>query len=186
LTVGNLLRSSYLLYFSKPAADRALYQALRRQPIGSIVELGISLAGRTQRLLEVATWQKPNGPVRYTGIDLFEARPPGGPPLSVKQAFAGLRSPHVHLQLVPGDPESALRRMANSLAGTDLLLIAVDQDRDTLARAWNWIPRMLTAKSLVFLEEPTAHAGQTQWRPVPHAEIQRLAQEAAKTVRRAA
>jgi hypothetical protein len=186
LTLGSLLRSSYLLYFSKPAADRALYQAVRRQPIRSIVELGISLTGRTQRLLEVASWQKQNLPLRYTGIDLFEARPLGGPVLSVKQAFSGLRSPRVHLQLVPGEAESALRRVANSLAGTDLLLIAADQDRDSLARAWNWIPRMLIATSLVFLEEPTSQPGQTQWRPLLHEEVQRLAQEAAKSVRRAA
>ena len=66
MSVGSLFRSSYLLYFSQPAADRALYRAARGKPIRSIVELGIGLPGRTPRLLEVARWRAQNLPLRYT------------------------------------------------------------------------------------------------------------------------
>ena len=79
--------------------------------------------------------------------------------MSLKQAFAALRQPEVKVQLVPGDPNMALRRVANSLTGTDLLLIAADQDRDSLAAAWTWVPRMLTATSLVFHGGASGQAG---------------------------
>jgi hypothetical protein len=186
LSVGSLLRSSYLLYFSQPAADRSLYQALRGRPVRSIVELGIDLSSRTPRLLEVASWKRGNQPLRYTGIDLFEARPSGQPGLLLKQAFTQLRRPGINTQLVPGDPASALQRVANSLTSTDLLVIAADQNRESLSRAWTWMPRMLNDKSLVFWEEPVQERGQTRWRPLKLADIQRLATEAARSGRRAA
>src|SRR2546423_8991741 len=155
VSVARLLRSFYLLYFSQPATDRALYRAVRSRTIRSIVELGISLSSRTPRLLEIAAWRTASLPLRYTGIDLFESRPAGQPSLSLKQAFAGLQASDARVQLVPGDPAAALRRTANSLVGTDLLIIAADQDRDSLAAAWTWMPRMLRPTSLIFLEEST-------------------------------
>lgn len=186
MSASSLLRSSYLLYFSQPAAERTLYRALRTRPIRSIVELGIALGSRTKRLLEVASWRRENLPIRYTGIDLFDARPAGQPALPLKQAFAALRMPEVRAQLVPGEPDEALRRVANALAGTELLLIAADQNREALSRAWNWMPRMLTASSLIFLEEMGPKAGQTTWRQLQPGDVQRLATEASKLQRRAA
>jgi hypothetical protein len=76
--------------------------------------------------------------------------------------------------------------VANSLTSTDLLIIAADQDRESLAAAWTWMPRMLMPSSLVFLEEPAAKAGQMRWKPLRLADIERLAREAGKSVRRAA
>jgi hypothetical protein len=175
-----------LLYFSQPAADRSLYQALRGRPLRSIVELGIDLSCRTPRLLEVGSWQAGKRPLRYTGIDLFEARPSGQPMLSLKEAFTQLKQPGISMQLVPGEPASALQRVANSLADTDLLVVAASQDHESLSRAWTWMPRMLTDKSLVFREEPGPQRGQMRWRPLKLADIQRLATEAARSARRAA
>jgi len=185
VSVGSLLRSFYLLYFSQPASDRALYRAVRACSIRSIVELGISLDRRTPRLLEIAAWRSPSLPLRYTGIDLFEARPAGHARLPLKHAFASLQSANIRVQLVPGDPATALRRTANSLVGTELLIIGADQDRDSLAAAWTWMPRMLSKSSLIFLETPAEKSGQTSWRCLSLADIQRLAAEA-KPARRAA
>jgi len=185
LSVGSLLRSAYLLYFSQPAADRALYKALAARPIRSIVELGIALADRTPRLLEVAARKGERLPLRYTGIDLFEGRDGKSPGPSLKQAHAALRLPNVRVQLVPGDPHTALARVANALGGTDLVVIAADQDRESLARAWTWLPRMLTVDSLVFLEQPGGKGG-TVWRRIPLAEVQQLAAQAGRLTRRAA
>src|SRR5437763_8898973 len=185
VSVGSLLRSFYLLYFSQPANDRALYRALRSRPIRSIVELGISLTTRTPRLLEIAAWRTASLPVRYTGIDLFESRPADQAALTLKQAFAKLRSPSVRVQLVPGDPATALRRTANSLVGTELLIISANLDAASLAAAWTWMPRMLTATSLIFREEPAEKPGQMSWRVLTFADVQRLA-AAAKPARRAA
>jgi len=185
VSLGSLLRSFYLLYFSQPASDRALYRAVRGRPIRSIVELGIALNRRTPRLFEIAAWRAANLPLRYTGIDLFEARPIDRPRLPLKHAFASLQSPNIRMQLVPGDAATALCRTANSLVGTDLLIISADQDRDSLAAAWTWMPRMLTESSLIFLEEPADKPDQTSWRRLSLADVQRLAAES-KPARRAA
>jgi len=184
LSVGRLLRSLYLLYLSQPASRRGLYKAVRARPVRSIVELGVGLGGRTERILEIAAWRAES--LRYTGIDLFEARPAGTQGFSLKEAYAQLRLPRVRVQLVPGDPYTALMRVANALAGTDLLLISANQNRDSLARAWTWVPRMLTPTSLVFLEEAGTKEGQTHWRQVPADEIQRLATAVTRSQRRAA
>ena len=57
------------------------------------------------------------------------------------------------IQVIPGDPLSALARSANGLQSTDLLVIAADQDTQSLANAWFYVPRMLHDKSLVLLED---------------------------------
>ena len=184
MSFGRLLRSLYLLYFAQPASDRALYKAVRARPVRSIVELGIGLGGRTERVLEIAGWKAES--LRYTGIDLFEARPDGEERLSLKAAHAQLQRPNLRVQLVPGDPYSALMRAANGLTGTDLVLISASQDRESLARAWTWMPRMLTPASLVLMEELGANESGPRWRQVPVEEIQKLAASATRSQRRAA
>ncbi|MDX1944208.1 MAG: hypothetical protein SFU86_02275 [Pirellulaceae bacterium] len=184
MSVGGLLRSSYLLYFSQPAADRTLLKGIKGQPIRSIVELGIGPAGRTEKVLEVAGWQSTSQPLRYTAIDLFEARPTGQPPLSLKQAFGNLRKTGAKVQLVPGDPLAALLRVANSLAGTDLLIVSSGHDPDLLRPAWKFVPRMVHPKTLVFLEESTG--GKLAWRQLTPSDIERLAAGAGRLLRRAA
>jgi hypothetical protein len=80
----------------------------------------------------------------------------------------------------------ALRRVANSLTGTDLLLVSLNQDRDSLAAAWNWVPRMLTDESLVFVEETGARPGTTAWKQLPVEEVRKLGASAGRSMRRAA
>ena len=186
MSAGKFLRKLYLFYFSQPAADRQIFRAVRSRTIRSIVELGIGPLSRTQRILEIASWRPESEPLRYTGIDLFDARPADQPPLALKQAHATLQVPNFRVQLVPGTPDVALKRVANSLAHTDLLLIDGSHDARTLAQTWNWIPRMLTGDSLVFWQQPGAKAGQTQWKPLTIVEIQQLAVAAGKEARRAA
>jgi len=186
LSVIRLLRSAYLLYFSQPSGDRVLWNAIKRSGARSIVELGIGFSGRTKRLLEVAGWKARSEPLRYTGIDLFEARPADQPGMSLKEAYAEFRQPDVKIQLVPGDPNMALRRVANSLTGTDLLLVSANQDRDSLAAAWNWMPRMLTDASLVLVEEAGAKPGTTVWKQVSVEDVRKLGASAGRSLRRAA
>ncbi len=157
-----------------------------RGGVRSIVELGIGFSGRMKRLLEVAAWKGDSRPLRYTGIDLFEARATNQVGMSLKEAFAELRLSDVKVQLVPGDPNMALRRVANSLTGTDLLLVSANQEADSLAAAWNWVPRMLTDTSLVFIEEPAAKPGAMVWRQLPVEEVRKLGAAAGRSLRRAA
>jgi hypothetical protein len=186
LRLGRLLRSLYLLHFSQPAADRVLWKAVKNRPIRSIVELGVGLGGRTERLLEIAAWRTAGEPIRYTGIDLFECRPASRPQLALKQAYHDLRATGHTIRLLPGDPYSALARSANALTGTDLVLIAAGLDEASLERAWRYVPRMLHDQSLMFQQSPIGDKGLHAWRLMPLQEIQRLAATAGKSHRRAA
>jgi hypothetical protein len=185
LGVGRLLRSAYLLRFSQPAADRAVYQALAAQAVRAVVEVGIDPSGRTARLIEVASWHASVAPLKYTGIDLYDARPAALPRLTLKQAHATLRAAPARVQLVPGELHTALERVANELAGTDLLLISGHVDPESLAQAWVFVPRMLRADSLVFLEEGGG-SPKHRWRRLTSGEIETLACQASRLRRQAA
>lgn len=182
-----MLRYYYLTWFSQPAADRPLYQVVATRPLRSIVEIGVGSAVRAKRLLEVAL--KPNHatePLRYTGIDPFESRSKDTPGLKLKEAYAQLKTDHVKLQLLPGDPLSALARSANSLTTTDLLIVSLDQVGESLDQAWRFVPRMLHAGSLVYLERPGKKPGETKFDLIPLTEVSRLATQAKRATRRAA
>jgi len=182
-----MLRYYYLTWLSQPAADRPLYQSVAKRPLRSIVELGVGTAIRAKRLLELAVKpQHAAEPLRYTGIDLFEARDKQSPGLTLKEAYAQLKTEHVKLQLIPGDPLSALSRSANNLTATDLLIISLDQLGESLEQGWRFVPRMLHASSLVYLEREGKKAGETKFELIPLAEISRLATEAKRATRRAA
>ena len=183
---GNIFRRAFLLYFSQPAADRLLLRAIRKQMIRSVVEIGVGSLNRTQRILEVAAWRPASEPIRYCGIDLFDAREADRPQLALKAAFADLQAPSVRVQLVPGSPGAALKRVANSLTHTDLLLIDAAHDSASLESAWNWIPRMLTPQSLVYWQQTSAKDGKIHWRLLSIVEIQQLAATSGKASRRAA
>jgi len=179
----SLLRYLYLAYLSQPASERQLYRGLRTWRSRSIVEIGMTSVARTGRLLEVAQRYASEKPVRYTGIDLFEARPESQPRFSLKAAHQQLQIPGVRVQLAPGDPLSALQRLANTLVGTDLLLIGAGVDAGSLQSAWFFVPRMLHERSRVLVEEQAASG--TTLRSMTPAEIQTLAARQ-KTQRRAA
>jgi len=186
LSVGSLVRSSYLLYFSHPAADRVLFRAMKGRPIRSIVELGVGLGHRTERVLEVAAWKTDPRQIRYAGIDLFESRPAGQPRLALKQAYRELRATGAKIRLIPGNPYAALASMANALVGADLVLIGAGLDGESLARAWRYFPRMIHPLTLVFQQDGGAGIGKEIWRPVTHAQIEMLAAGASRAIRRAA
>ena len=147
------LKSLYLSYLSKPAVDRCLYRQIARRPITSIVEMGVGMGLRSARMIELALANAEAGPIRYTGIDLFEARPAFAPGMTLKRAHRVLSSLGAKIRLTPGDPFSALARIANRLTGTDLLVIGADQDANSIEQAWFFIPRMLHEKSVVMVEQ---------------------------------
>jgi hypothetical protein len=186
LSVGSLIRSSYLLYLSQPAADRVLFKAMKGRPIRSIVEIGVGLGGRTERLFEVAAWRADCLPLKYCGIDLFDSRPASQPRLTLKRAHHDLRATGGTIRLVPGDPADALHRSANALTGTDLLLVSANQDAAALAQAWRYVPRMIHPQTLVFVQDASGGAGKESWRQVRVEDVERLAAAARKAARLAA
>jgi hypothetical protein len=186
LNALKFLRNFYFCHFSKPVADRALYRLLRKTPMKSLVEIGLGNLTRTKRLLEFALDKTPLEELRYAGIDLFEGRSAENPGVPLKQAHKQLKPLGIRVQLLPGDPLSALARSANALTKTDLLIVSADVDADSLAKAWFYVPRMLHDQSIVLVEERGETPEKAQFRQLKRLEIEQLASGAARTMRRAA
>jgi hypothetical protein len=150
---ANRLKYLYLSYLSKPKSDRVLYRAIGRRKVRRILEIGMGPSRRTLRMIDLAGRVSQGDSVRYAAIDLFEARPPESPPgLPLKETHRLLKSTQAVVQLIPGDPASALARAANALLNLDLVIISADHDEQSLAGAWFYLPRMLHANSAVYLE----------------------------------
>lgn len=183
MSAKEFLKYVYWSRFAKPVADREVYRWVHENRPRAIVEMGLGQAVRTQRMFEILTQEIPAAEIRYAGIDLFELRSAASSGLPLKQVHSLLKPTGVKIQLIPGDPYSALARAANGLAKTDLLLISADQDPESLARAWTYVPRMLTASSRVLLESNVK--GQMAFVPLTLADVEQRAAQA-KSVRRAA
>jgi hypothetical protein len=185
LSINNGMRFAYLSYFSQPPSDRPIYRAIRSHRVCRIVEFGIGLGQRAVRMIEAAGLFTPRQGILYTGIDLFEARSSyEGPGLTLKMAHRKLKSTGARIQLLPGDPFTVLSRSANGLSGTDLIIISDRQNRDSLARGWFFLPRMLHGSSNVFIEEPFSQGGKRVLRQLSSREIDERA--AAAIMQRAA
>jgi hypothetical protein len=176
LRTASRLRYLYLAWLSGPSHQRQLYRLIRKQRIRSIVEIGIGHAQRAVRMIEVAQGTPPVGPIRYTGIDAFESRD-SGEGLTLKAAYRTLKPTGARVQVVPGDPFSALSRVANTLLGTELLIVSADQSETAMAQAWFYVPRMLVERSIVLLEEKDTATGRTQLKPMHATEIARLSRQ---------
>jgi hypothetical protein len=180
------LKYTCLAYLSQPSSDRIIYRAIRRHQVHSIVELGVGDARRTQRMIRVAKQFSPNETIRYTGVDLFEAQPANRPQIKLKVAYMEFKRLTPCVQLAPGDPYLALARTANSLAGTDLLVVGADQDPEAMARAWSFVPRMIHDRSLIFREEAVRGGRQTRFVRLDVRDVQQLADAAMRSGRKAA
>lgn len=179
----SFLKFAYLTSLSKPSHERAIYHAIRRTAPLSIVEIGVGLGLRAVRMIAAAQRFHRDEPIRYTGIDLFEARTGLGTGLPLKRAHQQLKATGANVRVIPGDPLSALARSANGLQSTDLLVIAADQDTQSLTNAWFYVPRMLHDKSLVLIEDVSG--SQPRFRSLTPEQVEKLAASCAST-RRAA
>lgn len=151
MAVFSRIRYLYLAYFSKPVCDRALYRTVVRKKVQRILEIGIGSSDRTLRLIALAQRGAGGEAIRYTAVDMFEARPKDQKPgLSLKDAHRVFKATEAQVQLIPGDPAGALARSANALANMDLVIISADMDDAALEPAWFYLPRMLHANSAVY------------------------------------
>jgi hypothetical protein len=169
----------YLAYASKPKAERLLYRAVRRRRISRIVEFGMTSLLRSRRLIEVAQRYAPPRTVCFTGVDPFEAAAVHGaagtaPRQTLIDVFRALRPTGASVRLLPGTLAGVLPDAANTLPGTDLLLMATTVSEADMAEAWFYLPRMLHAGSLV-LWERASPGSEVTFEPVPLAQIQSLA-----------
>jgi hypothetical protein len=185
LAGAHLFKYLYLSHFSQPSWERTLYRSMRLTRPRKILEVGLADAVRSRRLIEVAQRYQPAGEIEYVGIDLFEARPSESPGIPLKEAHRRIKPLGCRVQLVPGDPFSALARTANSLRAMDLVIVSADQDPASLARAWFYVPRILHEGSRVHVEEVSSEPGKRVLRPLLPLDVVRLAKAASGT-RRAA
>jgi len=186
LSAASRIKYAYYAYLSKPKSERPLYRQIRRRRPQRIVELGIAANCRTLRMLRVAARYAP-GPVDYTGIDQFEARGEEQEMLSLKAAHKLLKPMAEKVRLLPGDPYSALAGAANMLQNTDLLIISLGQDLQSLERAWFYVPRMLKPETLVLQEQKVeGEVPSTRLVSLSRLEIEAWAAAQTKARRRAA
>jgi hypothetical protein len=165
--------------------ERPLYGLIRKHRITSIVEVGIRDLATSQRLIRLAR-QGPGTAVRYTGVDLFDARPSEEPPLTLKQAHRTLSQSGAVVRLIPGDARTVLATHANQLVGTQLLLIRTNSDAQALGRAWYYVPRMLAPAGIVLLQMKNEAGHFLDMRRVPAEEIDRWVHAATRLERSAA
>ena len=145
------LRYLHMCWLAKPAADRVVYKTIKKRRIKSIVEIGLGDGTRCEKMIRAAqTFSE--GEIRYTGIDLFESREGDQERFSLLEMHKRLKKTGAKVKLIPGNAESSTARVANSLAGTDLFLLTLDEDLDSLNRFWFFFPRMAHDDSLLLVQ----------------------------------
>ena len=169
-----LLRTLWLTRLSNPAGERVLYRHVLRSPPRRILEVGMGLLVRTERLLQAIASRRGAVPAQYVGLDRFEGRLPDDPPgVTLKEAHRRLRG-LAAVQLVPGNVDTSLARLCNHLGVFDLVVISASVDERHLARCWPSMQRVTTPASVVFVEAGSA-GRKPGWQTVPRSRIDELA-----------
>ncbi len=150
MAATSFFRSLYLNYLVKPQCERAVFRSLSKIKPQRIVEVGMDNGERAIDLIELAQRQRPTVEIRYTGLDLFDAKP-AAEPLQLKDAHCMLKSTGATVQLIPGDPLQTLTRVANNLTSTDILVLSADV-MNAGEPDWYYVPRMLNDHSVVFVQ----------------------------------
>ncbi len=164
-------RRLWLTRLSQPACERPLYRQVLASRPRRILEIGLGLLVRTERLLQAAAG--PGEPVLYVGIDRFEGRGPSDPPgVSLKAAHKRLHALG-RVQLVPGNADAALARLCNHVGTFDFVLVSADADERHMERAWLFLQRITTASSTVMVE--TRSAAGAAWSALPRRRLEELA-----------
>lgn len=171
--------------FSKPLGERVLYQSIKKEPVSSILEIGLGDGTRCRKLIQFALQFIPNGELKYWGVDLFDARPASEPKLALKTLYTDLKQFDAKTKLIPGDPFSALARTANSLSGIDLVLLDSHVDATSLSKAWTYLPRTMHEQTRVFREDLDKDK-KLQFVELTKDEIQKLAGKYSQHIQKAA
>lgn len=145
------LATAYLCWLSKPTFDRTLYRFVKRTRATSIVEIGLHSIDRSLRMIRMAQRYVGNASdVRFSAIDLFDARPTTQAQLTLKDAHRQLVATGATVRLIPGDAKSGLTHSANNLQDSHVVLISADIESEQMTSAWTYLPRMLAVGAGVF------------------------------------
>ena len=143
-----------LVMMAKPVCDRAIYKTIRKNKFRSIVEVGLGDGSRADNVIRVSRKYAVSPSVRYTGVDMFDARTAN--PLPLIGMHRKLNSENVKAQLVPGDLASGIARIANSHVRTDLIIVSAGFEKEELEACWFYFPRMLHSGSVVLIQHEPA------------------------------
>lgn len=142
MAVGSFLKFTGLGFLAKDNTDRQLHKIIKKQKTLRIVEFGIESIDKTLEMLNLAARNSPESTIEYTGIDLFEQRPSDASPLALIDVYRVLAKIDVKFRLSPGGVSTEVINLANSLADTDLMLIASTVSDEDLSSTWFYFPRM--------------------------------------------
>ena len=162
----------HLTMLSKPVCDRAIYKLIRKHKFRSFIEIGMETGSRSLNMIGVARKFGVSPNVRYTGVDLFDAREQDQPRLQLIEMHRKLKALDAKTQLVPGDIQSAIARIANSHVRTDLIVVSAGTDKDLLEASWFYFPRMLHSESIVLLQKEDGK----EFKSMNRLEVEKLAE----------
>lgn len=185
MAVGDLFKYARRALFSKPTPERQLLRLAKQHAIRRVVEVGVESIESTTQLLGELVKQAKGETVKYTALDLFDARPDGAPKMSLVGAYRGFVATGAKVRLTPGALAGSLASEANSLADTDLLLLSREASDEALAHAWYYVPRMCHPGTLVLRRVDGEDADSPgEWRTIPLDEV--AARASQRTTRLAA
>jgi hypothetical protein len=187
MAVGDLFRYAARAFFSKtaPTPEKQLLRIAKQHTIRRIVEVGIDSVDSTAQLLDALVKQAKDAPVKYTALDLFDARPDGTPTTPLVGVYRRFIATGAKVRLTPGDLAPSLCAEANSLADTDLLLLSREASDEALVHAWFYVPRMCHPGTLVLRRTDGMDGDATgEWAPISLSDI--AARANFRTARRAA
>lgn len=154
------LQKIYWTRFSKPATERALIKFLIEQPVSSILEIGVGDGTRMQRIAKLVQSESSNDPVRYIGVDEFEASPEGRVHLKLKQAHQLSAQLGFKASLMPGAAAQSVMRVAHKFGASDLIIIdgGIDPLNPTLGPIGTWLNRLAHNRSTVIACQKTGES----------------------------
>jgi len=143
----------HLTMMAKPVCDREIYKTIRRNKFRSFIEIGLEDGSRALNLIRVAQKYGVTQNVKYTGIDPFDSRDESTTPLSLIDMHRQLKSfETAKSQLVPGEVQPAIARIANSHVRTDLIIVSAGTSEEEMSKSWFYFPRMLHSGSIVLIQ----------------------------------
>lgn len=142
----------YWHYFAKPASDREVYRFLLNHSVSSILEIGVGTARRTKNLLTLVDDRERMQPLRYVGVDQFEAATDTVPHIRLKDLHRMLAERCVKGYLMPGRLKEALPRLVRNVHPSELVIIdggwsKPNSDGQALL---DWLPRLAAPDAVVF------------------------------------
>ena len=146
------LQKLYWSHLGKPVTERSLLRYLVHHEVSSILEIGVGNCQRMRRIAKLVQAPEGTDAIRYIGTDEFEAANDDLAHLSLKQAHQIAGSLHFKASLIPGDPMSALPRVAHKMGASDLIIINghVDPEQPENSQIASWFNRLAHADSKVF------------------------------------